>query len=177
MQSTFQTFTLSHFSSTAWDVHYPHQFKIFLYRFKTPQQASHVASHIVTLCDLHRPFIELGLNEIFLNAIEHGNLEMSGSEKERSRDLSEWQNKVEHKLTLSHNLKKDVRVLVEITSHYVAFETRDQGNGFDWQSLSLSPSHMPQKSGRGLLLASRLCFDTVEFIGKGNIVRCLCWKT
>ena len=163
------------FSETGWDVHYPHLLKVYHFTFRTPEQASDVASHIALYCDLKNRYLELGLNEIFLNAIEHGNLGMTDFEKSHFKNMTAWQEKIYKKLQEPKNRHKNVNVTVEVTSAYISFEIRDQGEGFSWETLDYTHPKPRKLTGRGLLLASKLCFDKVEFVGKGNIIRCICW--
>lgn len=150
--------------------------KIYHFTFRTPEQANDAAAHIALFCELHNHHIELGLNEIFLNAIEHGNLGITSQEKADFKNMIDWQNKIYEKLKDPQHLKKRVKVTVEITPDYVSFEIIDQGNGFNLEKVDYAHARPRKRSGRGLLLASKLCFDELEFVAPGNIVRCLCWK-
>lgn len=176
MKGSVETFNSTSFSGKGWDLHYPNLIKAYHFTFRTPEQANDVAAHIALFCELHNHHVELGLNEIFLNAIEHGNLGITASEKAHFKNIIDWQNQIYEKLKDPKNLKKKVKVTVEITPDYVSFEIIDEGEGFNWETVDYAHPAPRKKTGRGLLLASKLCFDKIEFLGKGNVVRCLCWK-
>lgn len=177
MKGTVETFNSSTlFSDAGWDIHYPHLIKAYHFTFRTPEQATNVAAHIALFCELNNHHVELGLNEIFLNAIEHGNLEITAQEKTDFKNMIDWQNKIYERLKEPKNLNKKVKVTVEMTPDYVSFEITDQGKGFLWETVDYTHATPRKRTGRGLLLASKLCFDKIEFLGKGNVVRCLCWR-
>ena len=47
----------------------------------------------------------------------------------------------------------------------------DQGNGFDWRPyLELDASRAFHSHGRGIALARKLSFESLEYLGKGNQV-------
>lgn len=161
---------------SGWEVRHPELLKIYHFAFRTPEQAADVASHIAICSELKNPYLELGLNEIFLNAIEHGNLNVTLEEKASSKNTEDWQKIIYEKLKEPQNLEKQVKVKVEMSPTCVSIEVVDQGQGFDWATQNFKQPSPRKRHGRGLLLASELCFDEMEFIGKGNIVRCLCWK-
>lgn len=176
MRKIVQQFADKSLSDTDRDVNNAEQLKIYHYSFKTPEQAADVAAHIALACGLENPHLELGLNEIFLNAIEHGNLEVTKEEKASFKNTGDWHKLIYQKLKEPHNLEKSVKVTVEIAPTYVSFEITDQGKGFDWQNLHFKQPSPRKRHGRGLLLATELCFDEMEFVGGGNIVHCVCWK-
>lgn len=175
MRPTVQTSSERFSSQTGWDLHYPHVLKMYYFSFRTPEQGSDVAAHIASFCPMQNSFLELGLNEIFLNAIEHGNLGITDEEKNTYKNSADWQKMIYQKLRLPQNLSKKVKVIVEITPAYTSVEVTDEGKGFDWKNAKPNKATPLKKNGRGLLLASELCFNSIEFVGKGNIVRCLCW--
>lgn len=90
--------------------------------------------------------------------------------------MTDWKDKIYEKLQDPKNIKKKVKVIVEMTPDYVSFEITDEGKGFAWANVDYVHPFPRKRTGRGLLLASKMCFDKMEFLGKGNTVRCLCWK-
>ncbi|HRE33098.1 MAG TPA: hypothetical protein PLD88_14065, partial [Candidatus Berkiella sp.] len=63
------------------NINYPHVMTSYAFTFKTIEEAYRLAHTIAALCDFKEKKIELGLNEVFFNAIEHGNLNISSQEK------------------------------------------------------------------------------------------------
>ena len=54
---------------------------------------------------------------------------------------------------------------------HVEFEVSDMGAGFDWKTLlDIHPSRAMDLHGRGIAIARRVCFDSVEYHGCGNVV-------
>jgi DNA-binding response OmpR family regulator len=117
--------------------------------------------------------LQLVLSELLLNAIEHGNLEISGDEKRQA--LMEDQFAALVQARRSHPVWGQRRVEIELSVAQGAGEfsccIRDEGNGFDWRALpqEIKPEHLVLPHGRGVLL-SRLMVDRLEYNEKGNAV-------
>ena len=115
--------------------------------------------------------IELGLNELLINAIEHGNWDISFEEKNAAL--------LENRIGELYNLKRNdpsnsnKKVLVQFrqSETFCEWIITDDGKGFNWKMIPNSAdSQLSTMKGRGILL-SRLQFDELEYIGKGNMVR------
>jgi CheY-like chemotaxis protein/anti-sigma regulatory factor (Ser/Thr protein kinase) len=112
----------------------------------------------------------IGLTELLLNAVEHGNLGITYDEKS-TMERRDWQVEVERRLALPEHAGKLVDVEVERTADRVRFTIRDQGSGFDWQRfLEVDPSRAFDTHGRGIAIARRMSFDSLEYAGCGNTV-------
>lgn len=113
----------------------------------------------------------VGLTELLLNAVEHGNLGITYEEKSAMRDKDEWQREVERRLALPENAEKHVDVVVERTAAEVRFTIRDSGAGFDFNRfLDIDPSRAFHSHGRGIAMARRLSFTSLDYRGAGNEV-------
>ena len=113
----------------------------------------------------------LGLLELVVNAVEHGNLGITYDEKSTLNDQDAWESEVELRLALAENADKRVLVTFERTDEETRFLIQDQGDGFDWQQyLELSPERVYDNHGRGIAMANKVCFDRVEYRGNGNQV-------
>jgi len=115
--------------------------------------------------------IELGLNELLINAIEHGNWEISYDEKNQAllddRIGALYKAKREH----PDNIQKKVLVKYKQSEKFCEWIITDSGKGFDWKLIpNPSNAQLTRINGRGILL-SKLQFDEFEYMGKGNIVR------
>jgi len=115
--------------------------------------------------------IELGLNELLINAIEHGNWEISYDEKNQAllddRIGALYKAKREH----PDNIHKKVLVKYKQSEKFCEWIITDSGKGFDWKLIpNPSNAQLTRINGRGILL-SKLQFDEFEYMGKGNIVR------
>ncbi|MFC7047720.1 ATP-binding protein [Emcibacter nanhaiensis] len=116
--------------------------------------------------------IALGLFELLANAIEHGNLGITFDEKRRFLETGTYREELDRRMALPENRDKFVEVEFELTNNEVVFRITDQGNGFDVEnyiSAKIEPTPLPL--GRGIALARETSFDTLEYLGKGNIVR------
>tara|TARA_Y100001937_G_scaffold128230_4_gene203389 strand:- start:96099 stop:98351 length:2253 start_codon:yes stop_codon:yes gene_type:complete len=120
--------------------------------------------------------IRIGLREILINAIEHGNLAISFEEKSRELSTGNYSDFII--LRQSDPRYRDRRVTVDynLDSNGVVYRIQDQGKGFDHHSmsgkLSVSPSEELPLHGRGIMI-TRNAFDLVEYNEKGNEVRLL----
>jgi CheY-like chemotaxis protein len=108
------------------------------------------------------------LHEVLVNAIEHGNLELSSVLREAS-DRTAYVKLTEQRRLLQPY--RDRRVFVTATySHAQAvYVIRDEGPGFDPSILPdpLEPANLEKTTGRGLLLI-RTFMDEVSFNATGN---------
>ena len=113
----------------------------------------------------------LGLSELMVNAIEHGNLGISYEDKTRLLEEGTWKEEVDHRLTLPENAGKTVRVEFLRGPHSTTVTISDQGDGFDWQKyLEMDPDRLLSAHGRGIAIAASAAFDEMSFIGNGSTV-------
>lgn len=126
------------------------------------------------LSDTERVSIQLGLYELIINAIEHGNLGINYLEKNQA--LYESPQKLLELIRIrsehGETAKKRVRIDFEYDGECLLWVITDEGDGFDWYSLPNPLSHENHENlnGRGIFLA-RFQFDELTFLGKGNRVR------
>lgn len=116
--------------------------------------------------------LRCGLNELFTNAIEHGNLEISYADKTKLLMENRWEEEVTERL--SQPLYRDRYVCVNIKKTANGFNMliTDQGSGFDFeQYLDFSPARMFHLHGKGIAMAKTMYLDDVEYLGKGNQVK------
>lgn len=111
--------------------------------------------------------VTVALREAVLNAMHHGNLELSSSLREKDE-------RVYHKLAQERRTQKpycDRRVYVEAkhAPHGSTYVIRDEGPGFNVNALPnpLDPENLEKVSGRGLLLI-RTFMDEVRHNERGN---------
>lgn len=116
--------------------------------------------------------IVLGLTELMINAVEHGNLEIGYHEKTRLNYEGNWENEISRRLTLPENQEKYVSIEFERNDDTISILISDQGNGFDWnQYMEISPERAFDSHGRGIAMANMICFNKIEYLDKGNKVR------
>lgn len=121
------------------------------------------------------PQLLLGIKELMVNAVEHGNLEIGYSLKTELLAQGNWLEEVERRLALKKNKHKKASLKVCFNATNVKIEVTDAGQGFDYH-----PYNQPisKKSlffatslhGRGLHLARQMAFDDVQFLEGGKKV-------
>ena len=140
--------------------------------FKTLEEADHLTTFLANLFpDPDRLLV--GISELLINAVEHGNLGIS----------YEMKSKYNAENRLTREIKKlhddplyGARIVTAIfnkKSDCYTLEISDEGDGFDWRKyLEVEPSRVLHNHGRGIAMAKMLSFDSVEYNEKGNRVIC-----
>jgi CheY-like chemotaxis protein len=140
------------------------------FRFRTLEEVSVLSSTLAQMCP-HPETVAMGLSELMLNAVEHGNLGIDYAEKGRLIEDGLWQDEVERRLANPAQTRRHASVELQRDSEYLSFTIRDQGPGFDWQRyLDLDPSRAFDSHGRGIAMARHLAFASMEYRGTGNEV-------
>ncbi|HWA72902.1 MAG TPA: response regulator [Polyangiaceae bacterium] len=140
------------------------------FEFRTLAEAQDLAVELSGLCP--EPAVAaMGLAELMVNAVEHGNLEISFEEKSRLRYSDSWQAEIERRLALPSFSSRVASIRVVRVPGRVRFVVRDQGPGFRWQDyLELDPARVDEPSGRGIALARELAFSALTYHEPGNVV-------
>lgn len=140
------------------------------FTFKTPDSARDLAAFLASTCPEPRRAV-IGLTELLINAVEHGNLGIGYEEKGRLREDDCWEQAITARLAQRVNADKAVWVEYAREPGRIRIVIRDQGDGFDWRShLEMDPAQASGLHGRGIALARMISFDSIEFRGKGNEV-------
>jgi CheY-like chemotaxis protein len=141
-----------------------------VFTFQTVDQAHDLGMLLANTCPNPTATV-VGLTELLVNAIEHGNLGITYEDKTRLSSAADWTREVERRLALPENASKQAVVSFERTDDCVRFLIRDQGPGFDWQRyLHVDPQRAFDTHGRGIAMANRLSFSQLEYRGCGNEV-------
>ena len=109
--------------------------------------------------------IRLGLEELIYNAIEHGNLNISFSEKTNALECGNFEELIDERQKDAKYKDKKVFISFNQCPEYDEWYIQDEGNGFD-----LGISIKEELHGRGIRL-SRFFFDEIEYNENGNTVR------
>ena len=118
--------------------------------------------------------VALGLREILLNAVEHGNLGISYQEKSDLLASGNWEAEVRRRLSLPEHCDRHADVLMEQTRETVTIEVIDYGTGFDWRRyMKMDPERAMDSHGRGIAMAAMLGFDELSYTEPGNHVSCV----
>jgi CheY-like chemotaxis protein len=140
------------------------------FRVRTLPQAHALAAGLSTLA-ADSPSVALGLVELLINGIEHGNLGISFHDKAGLLAADAWENEVETRLALSENADKYVQIHVQREGSAMRISIRDCGPGFEWRRyLELDESRALHANGRGIAVARHIAFRSLEFVEPGNEV-------
>lgn len=140
------------------------------FRFRDIRQARLLAARLASLCP-RADHVSMGLSELMVNAVEHGNLEIDYAHKGELLERGEWLAEIERRLASADLGGRWAEVAVTREPGLIRFEVRDQGPGFDWRHyLELDAERAFDAHGRGIAMARHLAFDTLEYLGSGNLV-------
>lgn len=116
--------------------------------------------------------VKLGIMELVMNAIEHGNLEITSEEKAILLKENRWIEEIERRLDLPDYQHRYVHITCQHFSVCTEITVVDEGNGFDWrQHLNIREDALTSFAGRGIACAQHISFDEMHYIGSGNIVK------
>ncbi len=143
-----------------------------------PELVGKVADRLMQETDSRIPRSErlgvrLGLVEILLNAIEHGNLGITYEEKTAALagGSLDWQNLVMARAADPRYRDRKTTIDFRLEADLCSWTITDEGAGFDWRNMPdpNTPGNLLAAHGRGVML-SRLTFDEVVYEGSGNRV-------
>lgn len=140
------------------------------FSFRTLTDINEILSHLEGRFPLADNFV-LGVKELMVNAVEHGNLGIGYRFKTRLLEEGRWLEEITHRLTLPENAGKEAMVKLFSENGCLQVEITDAGNGFDYQSYITPATESAKPNGRGLVLAHKLAFDHVQFLEGGRRVQ------
>lgn len=140
------------------------------FELRTVEEANRLAGFLARASA--RPDVTaLGLSELMLNGVEHGNLGITYAEKSELKRIDQWREEIERRLILVENRDKRVRVQLRRKNDELTISVSDEGPGFDWHKyLEFDPERAFDPNGRGIAIARLTCFDKLEYQGCGNTV-------
>jgi CheY-like chemotaxis protein/anti-sigma regulatory factor (Ser/Thr protein kinase) len=140
------------------------------FTFSTIEEARGLAAVLANACPDAESTV-IGLTELMVNAVEHGNLGITYDEKSSLLEEGAWAEEVSRRLTLPENLSKRVDVRFLRSDDELRFIIRDRGNGFEWaRYLDIDPRRAFDRHGRGILMARHVSFSSIEYRGTGSEV-------
>lgn len=140
------------------------------YQFRSPDEARRLAAMLARLCP--DPLgAAMGLAELMLNAVEHGNLGISYAEKGKLLAADTWREEIERRLAAPEFRERRAELEFSREDAQLRITIRDEGAGFDWgKYLELDPVRAFDANGRGIALARQLAFASMEYQAPGNQV-------
>ncbi|MEI6413743.1 MAG: response regulator [Pseudomonadota bacterium] len=143
-----------------------------IFRCRTLKDARELAHGLTQGCPNPKP-VMMGLLELLLNAVEHGNLGIRYEEKTQLVLEDRWKNEVERRLELPQYRERQASVTYAKNARTLTLTLtiRDQGAGFDWRKyLEFDTERAFDPNGRGIAMARMMGFDSMEYQGNGNQV-------
>ncbi|ABK44046.1 response regulator receiver protein [Magnetococcus marinus MC-1] len=142
-----------------------------VFELRTLEQMVDLTGLLSTLCP-HPESVVVGLYELLINAVEHGNLGITYREKSQLNLEGRWHEEVERRLNLPQFAERKVRIEYGRDTQHCYFIIQDEGNGFDWeQYLEFSPERAFDTHGRGIAMSKLMSFSKLTYMGNGNTVR------
>lgn len=139
-------------------------------RIHTVDQARDTAAVLVNACPDPVSAV-IGLTELLVNAVEHGNLGITYEDKTALNAAGTWDAEVRRRLALPENANKRVELIIDRTPGELRFTIRDEGPGFPWEKyVEVDTRRAFDNHGRGIAIARAMSFDRVEYRGNGNEV-------
>jgi len=118
--------------------------------------------------------VAFGLNELIVNGVEHGNLQIGYEEKTKLQENDQWEDEIIRRQISPEHAHKFVEVTFERHPDRIQLIVTDQGLGFDWSDYQeIKPERLLESHGRGIAMAKALSFDHLEYLGTGNQVFCV----
>jgi anti-sigma regulatory factor (Ser/Thr protein kinase) len=115
--------------------------------------------------------IRVGLSEMLTNAIEHGNLRITGDDKMKATEEGSYYDLVNQRMADKDLMSKFVTFTYSVDSEGVMMQIEDEGEGFNVKELPdpTDPEGLLKLHGRGILI-TRMYFDELSYNDKGNKV-------
>ena len=115
--------------------------------------------------------VVMGLTELMVNAVEHGNLSITYDEKSVLNSEGSWDEEIKKRLALPEYSDREVLVFFKDHNGQISVTVTDEGDGFDWkQYLNFSPHRVMDNHGRGIAIANKMSFSKMKYNEKGNEV-------
>ena len=143
------------------------------FRIQTVQEAYDLALLVAQACP-NPEKVAFGLNELIVNGVEHGNLQIGYEEKTKLQETDQWEDEIVRRQILPEHAHKFVEVIFERHPDRIQLTVTDQGLGFDWSDYQeIKPERLLESHGRGIAMAKAMSFDHLEYVGNGNQVFCV----
>lgn len=139
------------------------------FTIRTVDEAGQLASFIAQACP-DPDMAVVGISELLINGIEHGNLGLSYAEKAHFKRADTWREEIDRRAALPENAHKSLAVAFQRGGGRITLRVADQGKGFDWHNyLEMDPDRACAPNGRGIALARMLSFSSIHYEGCGNV--------
>lgn len=141
------------------------------FRFHTLDEARALAAELANRAAVPG-MVVIGLTELLINAVEHGNLGIDYAAKGRLLSEGLWHEEVERRLGDPAYAGRQVHVICRFEGPEAVLTIQDEGDGFEWHNyLEMHPDRAFDLHGRGIAISRQLSFSSMEYLGNGNTVR------
>lgn len=139
-----------------------------IFQFKTRREAQNLATMLSLTCKEPMP-VALGLTELFVNAIEHGCLEIGHDEKGQLLETGQLADEIKRRQQVPAYRDRVATVDFRREGDALFFTVKDPGPGFNYETYMVSQDSHAKKHGRGIMMAKG-CFSSLSYHGCGNEV-------
>lgn len=140
------------------------------FQFRSLEDVRAVSSLLACACDEPEQ-IAMGLSELMINAVEHGNLHIGYEEKSVLRQDDAWDQEIAKRLESPEYKDKVASIDILNKDDVVIYTITDQGDGFAWDDfMDFDTERVMDNHGRGIAMANMLYFSKLEYQGNGNTV-------
>jgi CheY-like chemotaxis protein/anti-sigma regulatory factor (Ser/Thr protein kinase) len=137
---------------------------------RTLDEAQRLAGFLAQLCPDPKVAV-LGIAELLVNAVEHGNLGITCAEKSTFMREDRLALELARRHELPECRDRRAKISVERDASELRFTVSDEGDGFDFRPyLELDPARAFEPNGRGIALARMMSFTRLEYHDPGNVV-------
>lgn len=114
--------------------------------------------------------IKIGVKEMVLNSIEHGNLNISYAEKSRATSHENFLNLITSRQQDPEYADRQVEITYSLNRHRVLYRIQDEGDGFNHVDMRTNfEANIKQFHGRGIAITGSI-FDVLQYNEVGNEV-------
>jgi CheY-like chemotaxis protein len=140
------------------------------FRFRSLEDGRLLSKSLARVCPEPERAV-VGLQELLVNAVEHGNLGIGYKDKSELTMNGVWAEEVTRRLDSPQFRDRYVVVQFARQVDRLLFTITDQGNGFDWEKyLDFDAERAFDSHGRGIAIGSKMSFDAIQYQGRGNSV-------
>ena len=142
------------------------------FHVRTQDEANDLAVTLSLACPDSQARV-IGLFELLINAIEHGNLGLGYDEKAALLAQGGLDEEIDRRSALPEYAARYVTTTFRRYPDRIEIEIEDQGDGFVWQPyLDSDPNRAAALHGRGIAIARQLSFDHLEYRARGTSSPC-----
>lgn len=132
-------------------------------------EARNLATMLALACP-NSDLVAIGLQELLINAVEHGNLEITADQKQNLIIEGKWRDEVERRLASPDYAGRVVMVNFQRGERMISITIQDDGDGFEYDNYVDSDVPSDGYRGRGIAMARDLSFSSLTYLGRGNLV-------